>query len=125
MVMHKKVGFFFENSENEQRSQLNAIKNNEAHPKEAKVIQYLMSGIDVGVTMIVEHDYLKVPPELLGEAILKSDGEWVWPTSLAYYVRSYHISLPEEFLAKMERENWRVSSDKVVTPEVPEGHIEM
>ena len=125
MATHKRIGFFFEQSVDEQRSQLNSLRNVEPHLREAEIIQYLTSGVDAGVAMIVEHDYLQEPPATLGEAVLKSDGEWIWPASLAYFIREYHLTLPTEFLEKMEQHSWRVSPDVEYSPEIPDGHVEM
>ena len=124
VVTQKKVGFFFEQSADEQRSQLNSLRNVEPHIREAEIIQYLNSGVEAGVYMMHEHDYLKEPPAFIVEAILKSDGEWIWPASLAYFVREYHLTLPTEFLEKMEQQNWRVSPDVEYSPEIPDGHVE-
>ena len=31
---------------------------------------------------------------------LQTDGEWYWPTELAYYVEQYGVLLPEEFVSQ-------------------------
>lgn len=125
MTKYKKIGFFYEESQNDQHSHLSALRNDLPHPAETEILQYLSSGIDAGVCMLIEHDYLKMPPKFLGSATLLSDGEWLWPKSLTYYVREYHISLPEEFVIKMKQQNWCVSPDTKLTPKVPEGDIKM
>lgn len=125
MTMYKRVGFFFEETESDQRKLLRSLENEKAHPREADIIRYLSSGIDAGAAMIVEHDYMKTPPLVIGEAVLQSDGEWIWPSSLVYYVSEYHISLPEEFIIKMEQNNWVVPLGIELHPEIPEGHVEM
>lgn len=125
MSNYKKIGFFYEESQSDQQSHLSALRNDTPHSREAEILQYLTSGVGAGVCMMVEYDYLKTPPIPLGGATLQSDGEWLWPTSLAYYVREYHISLPEEFLKKMEQHNWCVSPDTKFIAKVPEGHIKM
>ncbi len=125
MATHKRVGFFFEQSVKNQQRLLDSLRCNVGHPREDEIVQYLNSGVDAGVAMIVEHDYLQEPPVALGEATLKTDGEWVWPASLTYYVREYHISLPQDFVEKMQINGWSVPPNAEYTPEIPEGHIEM
>ncbi|MEU8887833.1 hypothetical protein [Streptomyces sp. NPDC048442] len=39
---------------------------------------------------------------------IQTDGVWVWPSSLTYYVRKYHVDLPAEFLSRMESKGWTV-----------------
>ncbi|MCA9088358.1 MAG: hypothetical protein KDA90_06945 [Planctomycetaceae bacterium] len=125
MTTHKRVGFFFEQSVEDQQRSLNSLRSDVAHPKEDQIVEYLVSGINVCVYMMHEHDYLADPPVFIGEGLVKSDGEWVWPASLAHYVREYHISLPQEFIEKMERTDWRVPPNAECAPDIPEGHVEM
>jgi hypothetical protein len=35
-----------------------------------------------------------------------TDGEWIWPTDLIYYVEEYHAELPAEFVARMASFGW-------------------
>jgi hypothetical protein len=37
-----------------------------------------------------------------------TDGEWVWPEGLAHYVRWHWVRLPDEFVATMRANGWRV-----------------
>ncbi|QSQ24865.1 hypothetical protein JY651_07965 [Pyxidicoccus parkwayensis] len=39
-------------------------------------------------------------------AELRTDGVFMWPTPLAYYVREYGVGLPSEFLSHMEAAGW-------------------
>lgn len=45
--------------------------------------------------------------EGIGQYQVRTDGEWVWPSTLAYYVAKYHVALPEEFLAHMASRGWQ------------------
>ena len=38
-----------------------------------------------------------------------TDGEWLWPGDLSYYVRKYALKLPEEFVETMQKNEWKVS----------------
>lgn len=121
----KRVGFFFEESEVDQVSCLNSLRREEPSEFEPKIVQYLRSGADCGVAMTIERDPLSNPPKAIGETVLKTDGEWTWPASLAYFVQNYHIELPEEFVEKMAALNWIAPTDVDVEREIPNGHIEM
>ena len=120
---YKKVGFFFELDPTEQRKELDQLRRPMGVPDEARIINYLSSGTDVGVEMTMEHDLLCDPARALGPAVLKSDGDWLWPASLAHYVRSYHIELPAEFVRHMARNEWR--TPETGSPTIPEGHVQM
>ena len=37
-----------------------------------------------------------------------TDGVWVWPEGLVHYIEAHELVLPEEFLATMEQNQWRV-----------------
>ena len=39
----------------------------------------------------------------------KTDGVWVWQGGLAYYVETYGVGLPEEFVEHMKASAWVVS----------------
>lgn len=121
----KRVGFFFEESEADQVTQLNSLRRDQPSEFEAEIVQYLRSGADCGVAMTIEHDPLSDPPKAIGEAVLKTDGEWTWPLSLAYYVETYHIELPSEFVERMTALNWTAPTDVDVPTEIPDGHVEM
>jgi len=41
-----------------------------------------------------------------------TDGEWVWPEGLAHYVAYHHVRLPDEFIASMQRGDWKVPTGK-------------
>jgi len=43
-----------------------------------------------------------------GGPYLLTDGEWMWWKELAYYVEHYHISLPDDFVAHMQQNNFVV-----------------
>ena len=39
-----------------------------------------------------------------------TDGEWVWPSCLVYYVKTYHVAIPVEFLEHMAARNWKIGA---------------
>ncbi len=41
-----------------------------------------------------------------------TDGKWIWPRDVIYYVRNYDLQLSSEFIDYMRSQNW-VVSDKI------------
>jgi len=39
-----------------------------------------------------------------------TDGVWTWPGDLVYYIRHYHVKLPEEFISHMKSNGWIIPS---------------
>jgi hypothetical protein len=35
-----------------------------------------------------------------------TDGVWVWPADLAYYIETYHVRLPDEFAEHAASNSW-------------------
>ena len=78
------------------------------------VVSYLKSG-----TVILDHfgpwrDYLddSKPDIDLGFSLL-TDGFWIWSSELLYYLKTYAILLPSEFVDHMEKARWTVDEDFV------------
>src|SRR5204862_84489 len=40
---------------------------------------------------------------------IRTDGRWVWPGDLAYYVRHYGVAVPGDFIARMESKDFKCS----------------
>ncbi len=37
-----------------------------------------------------------------------TDGTWLWPGDLSYYVKNYNLKLPDEFINTMRQADWKV-----------------
>ena len=46
---------------------------------------------------------------IIGPLSIYTDGEWSWPSDLAYYVKKYKVGLPNDFVEHMEAVGWRVA----------------
>jgi len=66
------------------------------------ILRYLENAPTLAATGSVVDDALS--PDRTGVAKLEiaTDGEWVWPRDLAYYVRQYDVGLPAEFIALID-----------------------
>ncbi len=47
---------------------------------------------------------------IVGCPDMLTDGEWLWPGDLAYYVKNYHLQLDREFIKTMKNNNWHISN---------------
>src|SRR5262249_11657185 len=47
------------------------------------------------------------PERRLPSVGILTDGVWVWPSDLAYYVAVYHCRIPEGFLQYVTSSDWR------------------
>ena len=83
----------------------------EPEPYKGELISYLMAGY--------EHDYissrlyLKDPKDraiLTKSGLNLTDGVWIWPWELFYYVENFNISLPDDFISHAKRNNWIIPS---------------
>ena len=56
---------------------------------------------DVGV------NYTDEMPSVQPNALM-TDGVWLWPAALIYYVEKYHVQLDADFLTHAQQSNWRI-----------------
>jgi hypothetical protein len=90
-------------------------------PGEAMVVSYLRQGAVCGLypDPRLLYDVLQPGqriepfhrPESEGAVdgtVLLTDGAWVWSGALPYYVATYHLRLPAEFLEHAARQQWRI-----------------
>lgn len=91
---------------------------------ESELLAYLGRGIVCGVysdpgllrDAIMPGQRLDVAsredPRLAGvvvqPSLLLTDGRWVWPGELTYYVARYHIQLPQRFFEFARERHWRI-----------------
>ena len=76
------------------------------HPDRAGLLAYLRSGWCFAARPLVVPDYLRPEREMVSTSHWYTDGEWIWPTDLIYYVEEYHAELPAEFAARMASFGW-------------------
>jgi len=99
------------------------------HPDETKILFYLSQGVDCGIyndpgmlydvlqpgkridfALVQESgdERLKLHPHLM-----MTDGAWVWPGAVLYYIAVYHLQLPEQFLHHAEKSQWKIDPDSI------------
>lgn len=103
---------FYESAE-----EVSAAATSVEHPWERFAARYLDQGEIVVVASQWVDDLLDVDAKRICQYSIRTDGVWVWPSSLAYYVRKYHVKLPAEFLDRMASNYWRVGELEEVAVE--------
>jgi hypothetical protein len=85
----------------------------QARADEDRVVEYLESGYGI-------IDYTESGLDVLGSGAMNvgcssviSDGEWIWRQDLAFYVRRYHLALPEEFLDHVRSNGYTVPPENI------------
>jgi hypothetical protein len=79
----------------------------EGQENEDKIASYLESAASYsGVGKIVGDLLDPNAPAVLFPG-RRTDGLYVWPAELAYYVRKYHVRVPRELADRMASLNWR------------------
>ncbi|MEV0328310.1 hypothetical protein AB0H63_17970 [Micromonospora echinospora] len=71
-----------------------------------QIANYLVAGAVLATTTESVFDVLKGEEVSAGRLAIKTDGQWVWPADLSYYVREYNVKLPVEFVDRIRSLNW-------------------
>ena len=110
MIQLIPIGFFRELSRGAEGPSLRELVAEAAHPDEDKILAYLENGVGYAGRGEYVRDVLDPNSKYNLMAHLLTDGVHVWRSDLAYYVRTYHVRLPDEFVAYMKDRNWTVPS---------------
>lgn len=82
---------------------------------EEKIISYLESGYSFIATMTLYRDYLDISQSSdhlhIVPAGYSTDGTWVWPDSLTYYVKNHHLRIPRVFKDQMIANQWMIPTE--------------
>lgn len=105
-----KVGFFFELDPELFVSTVESMRRSEPCPDERRILEYLESGAICGILTMLDEDLLEDPPVPVGVPEIRTDGKYLWPSTLCYYVKRYHVTLPGAFVQDMRHNSWKVPS---------------
>ncbi|WP_428267917.1 hypothetical protein [Haliangium sp.] len=90
---------------------LEALQAEQAAPDEDRMLAYLDAGhLYIASPGIVE-DVLADRETWIGPAHLLTDGTYVWPADLVYYLRTYHVRLPTSFWVHARRNDFQIPAD--------------
>lgn len=104
-----RVGFFRELSHGKKDGpELKQALRAAGDPEEAKVVRYLRAGKVFMASPGIVRDVVDSESPMIGSLSILTDGRYAWPSDLAHYVERYHVRLPEDFLAHMAAQHWRV-----------------
>lgn len=73
-----------------------------------KICHYLDSGITLIACFGLSSDIIHPERGFAGCPGTMTDGIWVWPGDLSYYVAQYSLKLNDEFLKTMAQNNWQI-----------------
>ncbi|MFF7357368.1 hypothetical protein ACFZA1_32820 [Streptomyces filipinensis] len=99
--MLKRVGFY------ETSEEVNNLTRSNAATDEQLIANYLSNGETLIATGSWADDLVDPHNTRICQYMVHTDGTWVWPSSLPYYVSRYHIELPTDFTQHMESRNWK------------------
>ena len=108
----KRQGFFKEikNSKETDPSMKKYINKKISNKK--KICKYLSEGIVLAACGEVVSDVLNPENGVIGTSDAVTDGSWLWPGDLVYYVENYNLELPQEFVDSMEENDWAIPIKK-------------
>ena len=69
---------------------------------------YLEKGIEFIVSPGIVNDVINPERGTAGDTSIYTDGKWIWPGDLSYYVRNYKLKLPDAFIDTMKSNNWKI-----------------
>lgn len=84
--------------------------------EEGLIVRYLENGAVLAATGSLVDDMLDPRNRGIARLEIVTDGRWVWPRDLAYYVQNYHVRLPSGFVEHMRQNGWQ-------PPDLPKGDL--
>lgn len=75
-----------------------------------RIVRYLADGRGVVMAPAMVGDALDPDRPAVAELGLLTDGEWLWPAELEYYVARYDVGVPDLFVEHMAANGWTVPS---------------
>ncbi len=103
----KSIGFYKEMSQGKETdpSIFDVVKKGDPALVD-KICNYLSNGTTVIVCPGITTDVIDETAGVAGTGSSCTDGIWLWPDDLAYYIRKYNIALPDDFMNTMKANNW-------------------
>lgn len=98
---------------------LHAARGRRSAENKQLVVEYLRRAQRYSISPGYERDIFD-PTKRAGSASTATDGVYVWPLRLAYYVENYDVELPDDFEKHMETNQWKSPAVDVLALELPE-----
>ena len=92
-------------------------------PHEKQIVDYMRRGVDCSqcpddrmLYDILRSDArIRIDDALTADGLknvesntLYTDGEWIWAGATIYYIKHYHLPIPDDFVAFAKANNWRI-----------------
>ncbi|MGI5457125.1 hypothetical protein ACQEWB_28975 [Streptomyces sp. CA-249302] len=90
----------------EKAEEILALKSSTAVSDEHAILLYLEAGEPLVATGSWVDDLLDPDITRVCQYSIRTDGVWVWPSTLPYYLAKHHIRLPDDFLRHMSALGW-------------------
>lgn len=74
-----------------------------AYPDADKIASYVESGVMCVGSPGAVSDVISGEEATIGSGSLLTDGIYVWPDDLPYYIRNYRLLLPDDFIAHVRQ----------------------
>jgi len=78
------------------------------------ICEYLKNGYVLAACGAVVNDVICPENGVIGTPDDVTDGKWIWPADLAYYVQNYNLKLEDEFINYMIEKSWSIPKDIVI-----------
>jgi hypothetical protein len=85
-----------------------------AQPFEEEIARYLETAPSYSAVGRVVGDVLDPDAKVVLFPGVKTDGRYIWPAELSYYVRRYHVRVPQSFVDRMASLDWRPPSESEI-----------
>ena len=84
---------------------------NKSVAQKEEICNYLNNGMVLAACGKVEKDILHPERGIAGTPDDMTDGKWIWPGDLSYYVENYDLQLPDEFIEYMKKMEWKIPEE--------------
>jgi hypothetical protein len=105
---YTQVGFFRELHDDPRLPSIRAAVRSSRHPDEDRIVAYLEAGFCLAACGGVQHDVFDPSSDRVTSPDMVTDGVFLWPGELPYYVATHGVELPADFVAHMRQNGWTV-----------------
>jgi len=85
----------------------------------SKSADYLDAGKWLFISPGFSTDVISDERKKIGTLGVQTDGDWAWPSDLGYYVRTYSVDLPSDFVRHLRTREWEIPDIRLEELELP------
>ncbi|WP_289665160.1 hypothetical protein [Flavobacterium panacagri] len=94
----KLIGVISEYNQELSKKKFSEYKTGIEYQNKETILTYLKNGIPIAVTMQIVRSLIKNDNSIIGGISYLTDGYWIWPNYLHFYVENLSIELPSDFV---------------------------